>query len=224
MQIDFEKKEIQLKIVYYGPGLSGKTTNLVAIHRRSAPSSRGRLMTLDTRDDRTLFFDLLPMHFETDSGLTIAIKLFTVPGQVIHNATRRLVLQGADAVAFIADSQVSETVANRDSFADLKNNLKENGLDIKRLPLVIQFNKRDLPNIRSDAEVDMLAAKGKEPVFKAVATRGDGVVETFMGLMELTWQRLNTWHDLEGKFKVSGRLLLQNLRRQLRTPDEEDWQ
>lgn len=222
MQIDFEKKEIQLKVVYYGPGLSGKTTNLVAIHRRSAPSSRGRLMTLDTRDDRTLFFDLLPMHFETDSGLTIAIKVFTVPGQVIHNATRRLVLQGADSVAFIADSQVSETAANRDSFTDLRTNLKENGLDIKRMPLVIQFNKRDLPNIRSDAEVDMLAAKGREPVYKAVATRGEGVIETFMGLMELTWKQLDTWHDLEGKFSVSGDLLLENLRRQFKDPGEEE--
>jgi len=221
LQIDFEKREIQLKIVYYGPGLSGKTTNLVSIHRISAPSSRGRLMTLDTRDDRTLFFDLLPMHFETDSGLTIAIKLFTVPGQVIHNATRRLVLQGADSIAFIADSQVSETGANQDSFLNLKQNLKENGLDIKGMPLVIQFNKRDLPNIRSDAEVDMLAARGKEPVYKAVATRGEGVIETFMGLMELTWERLNGWHDLEGKFNVSGKVLLDNLRRQLSIPRKE---
>ncbi len=222
MQIDFEKKEIQLKIVYYGPGLSGKTTNLVAIHRGSAPSSRSRLLTLDTRDDRTLFFDLLPMHFETDSGLTIAIKLFTVPGQVIHNATRRLVLQGADAVAFIADSQVQETAANQDSFLDLKRNLQENGLDIKGMPLVIQFNKRDLPNIRSDAEVDMLAAKGREPVFKAVATQGEGVIETFMGLMELTWERLNGWHDLEGKFQVSGKVLLENLRRQFSVPSMQE--
>jgi signal recognition particle receptor subunit beta len=221
LQIDFEKREIQLKIVYYGPGLSGKTTNLVSIHRISAPSSRGRLMTLDTRDDRTLFFDLLPMHFETDSGLTIAIKLFTVPGQVIHNATRRLVLQGADSIAFIADSQVSETAANQDSFLNLKQNLKENGLDIKGMPLVIQFNKRDLPNIRSDAEVDMLAARGKEPVYKAVATKGEGVIETFMGLMELTWERLNGWHDLEGKFNVSGKVLLDNLRRQFSIPRKE---
>jgi signal recognition particle receptor subunit beta len=214
VQIDFEKREIQLKLVYYGPALSGKTTNLVHIHRCSAPSSRGRLMTLETRDDRTLFFDLLPMSFETQSGITIAIKLFTVPGQVIHEATRRLVLQGADAVAFIADSQVSETINNRDAFLDLKRNLRKNGLDLRGMPLVIQFNKRDLPNVRPDTEVEMLAAQGKEPVYMAVATRGDGVVETFLGLLELTWERLNAWHDLEGKFDVSGAMLMESLRRQ----------
>jgi hypothetical protein len=215
VQIDFEKREIQLKIVYYGPALSGKTTNLVAIHRTAAPSSRGRLMTLDTKDDRTLFFDLLPMHFTTDSGLSIAIKLFTVPGQVIHDATRRLVLQGADAVAFIADSQVSETQANKDSFLNLRKNLEENGLDIKSMPLVIQFNKRDLPGVRTDAELDRLATKSREPVFKAIATDGTGVVETFMGLIELTWQRLDSWHDLQGKFAVRGEVLFESLRRQL---------
>ncbi len=215
MQIDFEKREIQLKLVYYGPGLSGKTTNLVYIHRRMSPSSRGRLMTLETRDDRTLFFDLLPMTFETKSGITIALKVFTVPGQVIHNATRRLVLQGADSVAFIADSQVSETTANRESFMNLKNNLEENGLDIKGMPMVIQFNKRDLPNIRSDNELDTLAAKGREPVYKAVATRGDGVLDTFFGLLDLTWKRLNSWHDLEGKFSVDGAQVIASLKRQM---------
>lgn len=215
MQIDFEKREIQLKMVYYGPGLSGKTTNLVYIHRRAAPSSRGRLMTLETRDDRTLFFDLLPMTFETKSGITIALKVFTVPGQVIHDATRRLVLQGADCVAFIADSQVSETAANRESFVNLRNNLEENGLDIKGMPLVIQFNKRDLSNIRSDNEVDMLAEKGNEPVYKAIATRGDGVLETFFGLLALTWKQLDAWHDLEGKFNMDGATVISTLKRQM---------
>ncbi len=221
MQIDFEKREIQLKIVYYGPALSGKTTNLVAIHRRAAPSTRGRLMTLETKDDRTLFFDLLPMRLQSSSGLSFAIKLFTVPGQVIHNATRRLVLQGADAVAFIADSQISETEANRASFLNLKNNLEENGLDIKGMPLVIQFNKRDLPNVRTDAEIDTLASKGREPVYKATATRGDGVMETFFGLLELTWERLDSWHDLEAKFQVRGEEMLDHLRRQLTLPDAD---
>ena len=215
MQIDFQKREIQLKVVYYGPALSGKTTNLVAIHRIAAPSSRGRLMTLDTKDDRTLFFDLLPMHFATDSGLSIAIKLFTVPGQVIHDATRRLVLQGADAVAFVADSQVAETQANKDSFLNLRKNLEENGLDIRTLPLVIQFNKRDLPGVRTDAELDLLAKRSREPIYKAVATDGTGVVETFMGLIGLTWQRLDSWHDLQGKFQVRGEVLVESLWRQL---------
>ena len=219
MQIDFEKKEIQLKLVYYGPALSGKTTNLIYIHRHAAPSSKGHLMTLETKDDRTLFFDLLPMHFETEFGLTITVKLFTVPGQVIHNATRRLVLQGADAVAFIADSQVSETDANRDSFLDLKENLQENGLDIKGMPLVIQFNKRDLPNIRPSHEIKQMAQKGREPVYEAVATTGEGVLETLLGLVELTWERLNAWHNLEDKFQVDGASLLNNLKRQLSPPE-----
>jgi signal recognition particle receptor subunit beta len=155
------------------------------------------------------------MHFATDSGLSIAIKLFTVPGQVIHDATRRLVLQGADAVAFIADSQSSETQANKDSFLNLRKNLGENGLDIKSMPLVIQFNKRDLPGVRPDAEIDLLAKQSREPVFKAIATDGTGVVETFMGLIELTWQRLDAWHDLTGKFAVRGEVLFESLRRQL---------
>ena len=220
MQIDFEQKEIQLKIVYYGAALSGKTTNLVCIHRLCAPSTRGRLMTLETRDDRTLFFDLLPMHFESDSGLSITIKLFTVPGQVIHNATRRLVLQGADAVAFIADSQVSKTEENQESFLNLKENLKENGLNLKTMPLVIQFNKRDLPGIRSDADIDAMAAKGREAVFKAVATQGTGVIETLFGLLEVTWERLDSWHDLSGKFGIDGDALLTSLRRQV-SPESE---
>lgn len=220
MQLDFERKQIQLKIVYYGPGLSGKTTNLVAIHRICAPSNRGRLMTLETKDDRTLFFDLLPLHFESPSGVSITIKVFTVPGQVIHNATRKLVLQGADAVAFIADSRTSQVKENQESFINLKENLKENGLNLKTMPLVIQFNKRDLPDIRSDAEIDAMATKGREPVFKAIATKGTGVIETFLGLMEITWERLNGWHDLTGKFGIEGDQLLESLSRQL-TPDGE---
>ena len=108
MQVDFQARELTIKLVYYGPALSGKTTNLQAIHRLLAPEGRGRLMTLETRDDRTLFFDLLPLTVSTESGLTVRIKLFTVPGQVLHNSTRRLVLQGADGIAFIADSQINE--------------------------------------------------------------------------------------------------------------------
>lgn len=216
MQIDFVKKEIQLKLVYYGPALSGKTTNLISIHRMCDSTSRGRLMTLETRDDRTLFFDLLPMHMESESGIKITIKLFTVPGQVIHNATRRLVLKGVDAVAFIADSRIAETDNNRQSFMNLQENLKENGLSIKSTPLVIQFNKRDLPGVRSDAEIDALAAKGREPVFKAIATQGVGVMETLFGLTELAWNQLDERNDLSGKLGVQGPKLLEQMRRQLK--------
>jgi signal recognition particle receptor subunit beta len=215
VQIDFDRKEIQLKIVYYGPGLSGKTTNLVHIHKICSPCNRGRLMTLETRDDRTLFFDLLPIRFESAQGLSIAVKLFTVPGQVIHNATRKLVLKGADAVAFIADSQTAEIKNNQESFMNLKENLKESGLNLKNMPLVIQFNKRDLPGIRSDSEIDAMAAKGREPVFKAVAVRGDGVVETLLGLIDITWRRLDEEHNLTSKFGLEGIRLIRSLKSQL---------
>jgi mutual gliding-motility protein MglA len=215
VQIDFDRKEIQLKIVYYGPGLSGKTTNLVHIHKICSPCNRGRLMTLETRDDRTLFFDLLPIRFESAQGLSIAVKLFTVPGQVIHNATRKLVLKGADAVAFIADSQIAEIKNNQESFLNLKENLKESGLNLKNMPLVIQFNKRDLPDIRPDSEIDQMAAKGREPVFKAVAVQGDGVVETLLGLIDITWRRLDEEHSLTSKFGLEGIRLIRSLKSQL---------
>jgi mutual gliding-motility protein MglA len=215
LQLDFAARELAIKLVYYGPALSGKTTNIQAIHEAVAPAGRGRLMTLDTRDDRTLFFDLLPLHFVAGAGITVRLKLFTVPGQVIHNATRRLVLQGADGVAFIADSQKSETKANAAAFLNLRQNLKDNGLSADGIPLVIQFNKRDLPDVRSDAEIDELSAQGNEPVFKAVATRGVGVLDTFFGLLTRTWDNLEREHQLKQKFKLDRDELLGTLREQL---------
>jgi signal recognition particle receptor subunit beta len=172
-------------------------------------------MTLETRDDRTLFFDLLPLAFKTEGDLSLRIKLFTVPGQVIHASTRRLVLQGADGVAFIADSQLSETENNRVAFLDLRTNLKDNGLDLRKLPLVIQFNKRDLREIRNDDEIAELARHGREPVYKAVATRGDGVLETFLGLLSLTWARLDAEHDFSNKFRVRSDTFVAALAKQL---------
>lgn len=215
MQLDFKARELTLKLVYYGPALSGKTTNLQAVHELVTPDSRGRLMTLETKDDRTLFFDLLPLSVVAGRGLSIRIKLFTVPGQVIHNATRRLVLQGADGVAFIADSQRAETKANAAAFVNLRQNLIDNGIDPAAMPLVIQFNKRDMPEVRSDAEIDALAAKGKEPVYKAVALRGRGVLETLMGLVDITWQRLENEHQISEKFGVRSDALLDEVRGKL---------
>ncbi len=215
MQVDFKQRELTIKLVYYGPALSGKTTNLQAIHELVAPESRGRLMTLETKDDRTLFFDLLPLSVTAGRGLQVRIKLFTVPGQVIHNATRRLVLQGADGVAFIADSQKSETNANKAAFVNLRQNLVENGIDPAAMPLVIQFNKRDLPNVRGDAEIDQMARVGREPVFKAVALRGQGVIETLVGLFEITWRRLEAEHGLGAKFGIDEAALLAEVRRKL---------
>ena len=202
VQINLEQREITLKVVYYGPALSGKTTNLQVIHQLLDPDSRGRLMVLDTSDDRTLFFDLMPVFFKTQSGFTVKVKIFTVPGQVMHNSTRRVVLQGADGVAFIADSQKSLSKANNESWRDMASNLKMNGLDINETPMVIQFNKRDLPEVRSDEEIAEVGRKGKEPVFKAVAIKGDGVMETLEGILRLTWRSLNSKYGLEEKLQV----------------------
>jgi signal recognition particle receptor subunit beta len=201
--IDIQHREVTLKLVYYGPALSGKTTNLQQLHDRMLSHAGSELVTLDTRDDRTLFFDLLPLEFETEGGFKIRLKLFTVPGQVIHNATRKIVLQGADGVAFIADSRVGQTRSNNESFANLKQNLKDNGLSFADIALVIQFNKRDLPGIRSDAEVQKIATKGKEPVYTATAIEGAGVAETFLGLASLTWERLEAKFRLADRFGVS---------------------
>lgn len=221
MQLDFKARELTVKLVYYGPALSGKTTNLQAIHRLVSAEATGRLMTLETQDDRTLFFDLLPLTFKSkDSGPQVRIKLFTVPGQVMHNATRRLVLQGADGIAFIADSQKSETRANQVAFRNMLGNLKEQGLDPNQLPKVVQFNKRDLPEIRPDEEIDRLAAKGEEPVFKAIALRGIGVRETFLGLFERVWWKLEEAHSLKEKFGLDPNQFLQEVASRLAPPEQ----
>jgi mutual gliding-motility protein MglA len=204
VQLDFATKQLTIKLVYYGPALSGKTTNLQALHQSAEGDAKGRLMTLDTKDDRTLFFDLLPLTFQDKSGLSVRIKVFTVPGQVIHASTRRLVVQGADGVAFIADSRVGETEGNTESFLDLQKNLKGQGIELEKMPLVIQFNKRDLPNVRTEAEISEMAKMGREPVYLAIATRGTGVVPCFIGLLHRTWKGLEAAHDLRGKFGFNG--------------------
>jgi signal recognition particle receptor subunit beta len=200
--VDIQHREVTLKLVYYGPALSGKTTNLQQLHAFVGDRAGTGLMTLNTRDDRTLFFDLLPLHLTIPGGLDIKIKLFTVPGQVFHAATRRIVLQGADGVVFVADSRISETRANNESFADLRHNLAENGIAIEDVAVVIQFNKRDLEGIRSDEEIRRIAAKGSEPVFSAVAITGTGVAETFLGLAASTWNKLERRLELERRFGV----------------------
>lgn len=205
MQLDFASRELTIKLVYYGPALSGKTTNLHALHKCAEEQTRGRLMTLETRDDRTLFFDMLPLVFKANAkegAMNLRVKVFTVPGQVVHASTRKLVLQGADAVAFIADSQIAETENNAASFLDLRENLKALGRSMKDVPLVIQFNKRDLPAIRTDAEINDLALRGKEPVYKASAVHGRGVIECFFGLLERAWRKLDKDNDLTHKLQI----------------------
>lgn len=216
MQVDFAAKELTVKLVYYGPALSGKTTNLRAIHRLGTSSACGDLMTLETKNDRTLFFDMLPITIDGAAGPRVRLKLFAVPGQVMHDATRRLVLQAADGVAFIADSQRSEAGANRESFLNLKRNLEDNGLDPKRMPIIIQFNKRDLNDVRSDEELESMARQGREAIYRAVATRGFGVMQTLIGLIGETWTRLEDEHGLHEKFGIDPVRFMQEVEANLR--------
>lgn len=216
MQVDFAAKELTVKLVYYGPALSGKTSNLRAIHWLGTSNTCSELMTLETQNDRTLFFDMLPISIDARSGLKIRLKLFTVPGQVMHDATRRLVLQAADGVAFIADSQRSEADANRESFLNLKKNLEDNGIDPERIPIIIQFNKRDLNDIRTDDELAAIAKQSRETIYKAIATRGYGVMQTLTGLIRETWAKLEEEHGLEEKFDISPLRLMSEIESQLR--------
>jgi signal recognition particle receptor subunit beta len=201
VQINMSAREITLKVVYYGPALSGKTTNLQQLHALIDPSSRGKMVTLDTTDDRTLYFDFLPIEFGTASGFSIKIKLFTVPGQVMHKSTRKVVLAGADAVAFVADSQRASASANAYSWRDMEANLKSNGIDFDRIPKVVQFNKRDLGDIKPLQEIR--AAWGDIPTHPGVAIRGEGVLETFRDLMRLTYRHLDEKHRFAEKFGVT---------------------
>jgi len=186
-QVDFTERQLTLKLIYYGPPLSGKTSNLRALHGKVDALNRGRLMTLDTRDDRTLFFDLLPIFFRA-SGFSFRIKVYTVPGQPVHEATRKVVLAGADGVVFVADSRADQVEANRSSWQNLKANLVSLGLGA--LPVVVQYNKRDLPDAVALAAVDRFG----EPdslVTEACARTGEGVVETFFELVGRTWESLD---------------------------------
>jgi len=211
VQLNLRAREMVLKIVYYGPALSGKTTNLQQVHHSLDGSLRGRLMTLDTKDDRTLFFDLLPVQFQSKSGFTVKIKLFTVPGQVIHNSTRKLVLQGADAVAFIADSQVDQWKNNLDSFKNLRKNLSANGIDPDKFPMVVQFNKRDLPNILDFEQIKSVWDKKGIPVFPASAIKKEGVLETLNCLIRSTFESLDSRYQLEEKFGIQSKEFLEKI-------------
>jgi signal recognition particle receptor subunit beta len=180
---------LSFKLVYYGPAQSGKTTNVMALHDGLEPALKGELMTLETQGDRTLFFDLLPIGFRAPSGLLVKFRLFTVPGQVQHDGTRKTVLSRADGVVFVADSQRSQRVSNGESFQNMTDNLARVGLDLASLPLVVQFNKRDLPAI--DSEADLLArwSQAPWPVFFASAARGEGTAETFAALLRGVYRR-----------------------------------
>lgn len=207
---EIEQKMI-LKIVYYGPALSGKTTNLIRLHDFIAQEGRGELMLLDTKDDRTIFFDLLPFFFTAPSGLKIKLKVYTVPGQVCHDATRKAVLTRADGIAFIADSQISESSNNSESFENLEMNLALVGLDIEKLPLVIQFNKRDIEDIISEEEVHRIWDPTGIPVFMASALNGWGVVETFRKLLEDTYDYIDIRFELKEKHRVTKDMFIDSI-------------
>lgn len=180
---DEDAKKMTLKLVYYGPALSGKTTNLVSLHDVLSPELKGEMMVLETQNDRTLFFDMLPLGVTAPSGLLIKLKLFTVPGQVAHDSTRKAVLSRADGVVFVADSQTNQSINNAESFENLAENISRVGLDVESLPLVIQFNKRDMKAITTEEEINMRWEKTPWPVLFASALQKRGVIETFKELL-----------------------------------------
>jgi hypothetical protein len=202
MELSVSKREIIIKLVYYGPALSGKTTNLQALHYFLRDGSASDLLTLDTKNDRTLFFDLLPIEYMSKSNFKVRFKLFTVPGQVIHASTRKMVLKSADGVVFVADSQKEQRKNNNYSYRDLLNNLSFNNLG--GIPIVIQFNKRDLPEseIIDESEIEAFASKLDSNVFKASALSGDGVLETFAELIKVSYDRLDALYKFSDKFGI----------------------
>ena len=201
VQINMATKEITMKVVYYGPALSGKTTNLQQLHEMMDPTSRSQMVTLDTKDDRTLYFDFLPVEFTTGGGFAVRMKFFTVPGQVMHKSTRKVVLAGADAICFVADSQKSSASANAYSWRDMEANLKSHGIDFEALPKVVQWNKRDCPDVKPLAEIK--EQWGDTPTYPAIANRGEGVIETFRELIRVLFRGLEERHDFSQKFGLS---------------------
>ncbi len=176
--INYAAKEINCKIVYYGPGLGGKTTNLQYIYSKTSPDAKGKMISLATETDRTLFFDFLPLDLGTIRGFTTRFHLYTVPGQVFYDASRKLILKGADGVIFVADSQEERMESNVESIRNLESNLKQHGLDLATLPYALQFNKRDLPNAMPTDELYRVLNYKREPTFEAVAPSGKGVFDT----------------------------------------------
>lgn len=189
--INYASREITCKIVYYGPGRSGKTTNLLQIHSRIPDGRKGELISLATETDRTLFFDFLPIDLGTLSGFRTRLQLYTVPGQVYYDSTRKLVLRGADGVVFVADSQREQMEENLESLRNLQENLLEEGFDIRELPLVLQYNKRDLPGVVPVEELEDLLNFRGVPSLTASAVSGEGVFDTLRRISELVLRNLS---------------------------------
>jgi signal recognition particle receptor subunit beta len=187
---NYATRELSAKIVYYGPGLSGKTTNIEMVHKMLRPEQKGRLISLPTETDRTLFFDFLPIELGQIKGFKVRFHLYTVPGQVFYNATRRLVLQGVDGVVFVADSQREMINGNMESLKNLMDNLSSYGKKLEELPFVLQYNKRDLRNAASVAELDAALNFVHVPTVEAVAPTGKGVIETLVGISRMVFAHL----------------------------------
>jgi signal recognition particle receptor subunit beta len=189
--INYASREINCKIVYYGPGLGGKTTNLQYIYEKTNPQNKGQLISLATETDRTLFFDFLPLDLGSVRGFRTRFHLYTVPGQVFYDASRKLILKGVDGVIFVADSQEARMDANQESLDNLRYNLRENGFELATIPYALQFNKRDLPGVvPCDVLLHALNVKG-EPAFEAVAPRGIGVFETLKAVAKQVLHELS---------------------------------
>jgi mutual gliding-motility protein MglA len=195
---NYATKEITAKIVYYGPGLCGKTTNLQFVYDSLPSNNKSKMLSLATKTDRTLFFDFLPLDLGKIRGMRTKLQLYTVPGQVYYNSTRQLVLKGADGIVFVADSQDHAIDANLESLQNLEDNLKRQGVRIREIPLVMQYNKRDLPNALPVAELNAEVNKLGVPHFESVATTGIGVEETLKGVTQLVLSHLIKKYGLEG--------------------------
>jgi small GTP-binding protein len=193
---NYATKEITLKVVYYGPGLCGKTTNLQHLHEAMTPEKKGKLLSLSTDADRTLFFDFMPIHLGKIKGFNVRFQLYTVPGQVRYNATRKLVLKGADAVVFVADSQKVMREANIESMQNMKDNLVANRLNPEEIPVVLQYNKRDLPSILNPEELDKDLNPDDDQVIEASAVSGVGVQETFQTVTRRLLQHISKKHNV----------------------------
>jgi signal recognition particle receptor subunit beta len=191
VQINFANKEIQCKIVYYGPGMSGKTTNLEVVHKKAPNNAKGDLTSIATEGDRTLFFDFMPLDLGNIAGIKTKFQLYTVPGQVYYNSTRKLVLQGVDGIVFVADSQAEKIDENLEALENLKGNLREYGRDIESIPVVFQWNKRDLPTALPVDELERRMNPMGAPSFEAVAATGEGVFPTLKALASLVLESIN---------------------------------
>lgn len=188
--INYATKEINFKIVYYGPGLCGKTTNLQYIYDQTDPSQKGKMISLATETERTLFFDFMPLKLGDIKGFKVRLHLYTVPGQIFYDASRKLILKGADGVVFVADSQKDRMDANLDSLENLIDNLKENGFDYNTIPLVMQWNKRDLPDVEDVEVMEKLLNTRKVESFEAIAIQGIGVFETLKAISKAVMMKM----------------------------------